>query len=66
VRGRDRVDVIECTWDSAALDPKALAVFRGHYPAGRNYLVSPSGSPAHTRRVGSHDVLVCTPSELLP
>lgn len=62
--GRDKVDVIECKWNSEAFDSTALEVFRSYYPRGRNYLVSPSATTAHTRRFGSHEVHVCTPSEL--
>ena len=64
--GRDEVDVVECKWDPGAFDSTALAVFRSYYPNGRNYLISPSGAPGYVRRVGSHDVRVCTPSELRP
>ena len=63
-RGRDEVDVIECKWNSAAFDRAALDVFRSHYPKGRNYLVSPSGASGHTKQFGSHEVRVCTPSEI--
>jgi predicted AAA+ superfamily ATPase len=62
-RSRDAVDVVECKWDPLAFDSRSLAVFRSHYPAGRNYLVTPSGDPAYTRRFGEFDVLVCTPTE---
>jgi hypothetical protein len=61
---RDAVDVIECTWNPADFDASALKVFRGYYPSGRNYLVTPSGEPAYTKRVGTLDVRVCTPAEL--
>jgi len=64
--GRDEVDVVECKWDPGAFDSTALAVFRSYYPNGRNYLISPSGAPGYVRREGSHDVRVCTPSELRP
>lgn len=50
--------------ESLGSDSAALAVFRGYYPGGRNLLVTPSGSPAYRKRFGSHEVLVCTPSEL--
>ena len=63
---RDEVDAIECKWNSAAFDSGALEIFRSYYPKGRNFLVSPSGAPAYTKRFGSQEVLVCTPSELLP
>ncbi len=61
---RDAVDVVECTWDPAAFDSSALLVFRGAYPKGRNYLVTPSGDPAYTRRFGPLEVRVCTPTGL--
>ncbi len=63
-RKRDEVDAIECKWDARSFDSSALQVFRGFYPKGRNYLVSPSGAPGYVKRVGGHDVRVCTPSEL--
>jgi hypothetical protein len=62
--GRDAVDVVECQWDPSAFDPSALAVFRRHYAHGRNYLVTPAGDPAYSRRVGDLEVRVCTMSEL--
>jgi hypothetical protein len=61
---RDAVDVIECQWDPAAFDVAPLRVFRGYYPNGRDYLVTPSGDPAYTRQFGTLDVRVCTPAEL--
>jgi uncharacterized protein len=61
---RNAVDVVECEWDPAASDPEALRVFRNSYPNGRNYLISPSGDPAYTKRFGTLDVRVCTPTEL--
>lgn len=63
---RDEVDAIECKWNSDAFDSTALQVFRGYYPRGRNYLVSPSGDPAYTKPFGALEVRVCTPSELVP
>ena len=62
---RDEVDAIECKWNIDAFDGKALDVFRSYYPKGNNYLVSPSGAPGYTRRFGSLEARVCTPSELL-
>jgi predicted AAA+ superfamily ATPase len=56
---RARVDAIECKWDPAAFDPTALKPFRTHYPDGRNYLVTPSSIPAHGRRFGELEVLLC-------
>lgn len=63
-RRRDEVDAIECKWDPGAFDSSTLQVFRGYYPKGRNYLVTPSGDPAYTRRYGKWEVRICTPSEL--
>ncbi|MBI2754432.1 MAG: ATP-binding protein [Betaproteobacteria bacterium] len=63
---RDAVDAIECKWDPAAFDSSALQVFRGFYPKGRNYLVTPSGDPPHMRRYGQLEVRICTPSGLRP
>lgn len=61
---RDRVDAIECKWNPDAFDASALKQFRSYYPAGRNYLLTPSGDPAYTRRFGELEVRVCTPTEL--
>jgi len=63
---RDEVDAIECKWNSDAFDSTALQVFRSYYPRGRNYLVSPAGEPAYTKRFGALDVRVCTPWALVP
>ena len=63
---RDAVDAIECKWNPAAFDSSALQVFRGFYPKGRNYLVTPSGDPPYTKRFGKLEVRICTPSELQP
>ena len=63
-RRRDEVDTIECKWDPGAFDGFALKLFRSYYPKGRNYLVTPSGDPAYTKRYGDLDVTICTPTEL--
>lgn len=63
-RQRDEVDVIECKWSSKAFDGGALDVFRSYYPKGKNYLLTPSAAPAHLKRFGEHEVLVCNPSAL--
>jgi predicted AAA+ superfamily ATPase len=65
-RRRDEVDAIECKWNPAAFDPSALRLFRGYYPRGRNYLVTPSGDPAYSKYYGDLEIRVCTPSELQP
>ena len=63
---RDAVDAIECKWNPDAFDSTALKVFRDYYPKGRNYLVTPSGDSAYTKRYGNLDVQICTPTELHP
>ncbi|MGH8675543.1 MAG: ATP-binding protein [Burkholderiales bacterium] len=63
---RDEIDAIECKWDPAGFDRAALRIFRGYYRKGRNYLLTPSGDPAYTRRYGKLTVRICTPSELRP
>lgn len=63
---RDEVDAVECKWDPGAFDSSALRLFRAFYPNGRNFLVTPSGDPAYTKRYGNLAVRVCTPSELHP
>ena len=62
--GRNAVDVVECKWDPSAFDVAALRVFRGYYPNGRNFLVTPSGEPAYTKQFGTLSVRICTPGEL--
>jgi predicted AAA+ superfamily ATPase len=63
-RRRDEVDAIECKWDPGAFDSTGLKAFREYYPAGRNYLVTPSGDPAYSKRYGDMEVKICSPSEL--
>jgi predicted AAA+ superfamily ATPase len=63
---REQVDAIECKWDPGAFDSSALKLFRSFYPKGRNFLVTPSGDPAYTKRYGNLSVRICTPTELQP
>lgn len=63
---RDAIDVVECKWDPSAFDSAALRVFRGYYPKGRNYLITPSGEPAREKRYGALAVNIGTPSTLRP
>ena len=64
--GRDEVDAIECKWNSDAFDSTALKIFRQFHPKGRNFLVTPSGTPAYIKRFGELESKVCTPSDLCP
>jgi uncharacterized protein len=63
-RGRDKVDIVECKWDPAALDHSAMELLRRYYPKGRNFLCSPSAEQPWVKRAGSLEVTVCTPSGL--
>jgi predicted AAA+ superfamily ATPase len=65
-RRRDEVDAIECKWSPNGFDPVALSVFRGHYPKGNNYLITPTGDPPYPKTFGKLNVTVCTPSALRP
>lgn len=56
--GRDRVDAIEVKWNADAFDPKALRVFRGLYPKGRNWLVTSQASAMSTREVAGLELKV--------
>lgn len=60
-RGRGGVNVIECKWNPAAFDARALAVFRSYYPKGENYLVTPQEAPAYHKRFAKLEVTVCGP-----
>jgi len=63
-RRRDEVDAIECKWSPSAFDASALKTFRGFYPKGRNYLVTPGAETAYPRRYDGVEVEVCTPAGL--
>lgn len=65
VRNRDEIDVIECKWDPSSFDPAALMIFRGYYPKGRNYLLTPSGDPSFVKSFGGLEVRICTSSKLM-
>jgi len=59
-----RVDVFECKWDPSEFEPRALNTFRSWYPAGNNYLVCPSGTPAYVKAFKGVPVTVCALSSL--
>jgi hypothetical protein len=63
-RRRDQIDTVECKWNPDAFDPGALAVFRGYYPGGNNYLVAPNADPPYSKMFGKLKLTVCTPSAL--
>ena len=61
---RDRVDAVECKWNSAAFDSASLAAFRKMYPHGRNFLVTPAAGPALMKTYGNLEVQQCSPAAL--
>lgn len=63
-RSRSRLDAVECKWNPAGFEAGGLRAFRRLYPEGRNFLVTPSGTPAFTKDYDGLEVRVCTPSEL--
>lgn len=63
-RSRDAVDVIECKWKPEAFETRGLGVFRGYYPKGNNYVVSPLTSPAFERVENGLKVMFLSPGEL--
>lgn len=63
-RGRDAVDAIECKWKPDAFETRGLAAFRGQYPKGKNYVVSPLNGPAYDRGAEGLKVSFISPAEL--
>jgi predicted AAA+ superfamily ATPase len=63
-RGREVVDAIECKWQADAFETRGLSAFRGLYPKGRNYLVSPLNGPGYERVQEGHRLVVVSPGEL--
>ncbi len=59
-RGRDRVDVMECKINPDKLDAKPVEAFRGIYPTGENYIISPAVKKPHKIRRGDMLFTVCT------
>lgn len=60
-RGRERVDTIECKINPEKLTTKATEVFRGYYPEGDNYVVSPGVGASYGIRRGGLEYTVCAP-----
>jgi len=58
VRNRGVVDAIECKWSPDHFDPSGLTAFRKHYPQGSNYLICPSISQRHIRRIKNMEIQV--------
>ena len=64
--GRARPCWVGSKWNPDAFDGFALKAFRGYYPHGCNFLVTPAGDPPYTKRFGGLEVRICTPTELVP
>ena len=60
-RGRGRVDTVECKINPEKLTTKAAEVFRGYYPEGDNYVVSPGVETSYGIRRGDLTYTVCAP-----
>lgn len=41
--------VVECKWSANAFDPSTLAIFRRHYPGGKNFVVAQDVAEPYTR-----------------
>jgi hypothetical protein len=63
-RGRDRMDTVECKINPDRLDGAPIEAFRGLYPEGDNYLVSPAVRRSYRIRRGDLVFMVCRPSAL--
>ena len=63
-RRRDEVDVVECKCNPTEFDPASLKVFRGYYPHGKNYVVSPVQNGGYSKRYGGIEVKICNPAGL--
>lgn len=63
-RGRDRVDVMECKINPDKIDAKSVETFRGAYPKGENYIVSPAVKKPYRVRRGDLVFTVCTTGDI--
>ncbi|HFQ14164.1 MAG TPA: ATP-binding protein [Gammaproteobacteria bacterium] len=63
-RGRDRVDVMECKINPDKFDAKPVEVFRGLYPKGDNYIVSPAVKKPYKVRRGDLVFTACSTRDL--
>ena len=63
-RERDRVDVVECKINSDKFVPAAVEAFRGLYPKGDNYIVSPVVKKPYRVRQGGRVFTICTTRDL--
>ncbi len=66
VRGEKPAPIaIECKWSAADFEPRNLMVFRGHYPQGRNFVVSQNVRVPFTRNYDKLRVEFVRPDGLI-
>ena len=63
-REQGRVDVVECKMNPDRLDTTAIETFRGLYPEGDNYIVSPAAKTPYRIRRSARVMTVCTTRDL--
>ena len=63
-RERDRVDVVECKINPGKLNTAAIETFRGLYPNGDDYIVSPVVNKPYRARLGGRVFTICTTRDL--
>ena len=63
-RAHDRVDVVECKMNPDRLSTAAIDAFRGLYPEGDNYVVSPVVKTPYRIRRGGRVFTICTTKAL--
>ena len=63
-RGQGRVDTVECKVNPDRLDTTAIETFRGLYPEGENFIVSPAVKTPYRIRRGGRVMTVCTTRDL--
>jgi hypothetical protein len=63
-RPRGVCDAIECKWRAAGFDPKSLLAFRGHYPNGRNFIVTPETREPYRRKTAGLELQVTNLNDL--
>lgn len=65
VPGRNgSVTAIECKRSNADIPTRNLDAFRTYYPKGKNFVVVAQTGEAFTRRLGRHEIEICTATEL--
>ncbi len=66
VKGKGRqIDAIECKISPDGFSPGSLSFFRGLYPEGNNYVVSPAVKIPYRRKHGALAVQYCSVNDLL-